>query len=83
MRSRSAKDCVSANAPPHHVWIAGSDLLPILEGRSAIRRPTHLPHPRMALYALDTKARAEVTTAREVGNELCHRLAEGALLLRG
>jgi hypothetical protein len=73
-----------ADATPADVRLAGLDLLAALEGRTAIRRPAHLPYAGMSLHPLDAQSWMEaLTTARKVGDELSYCLAEGALLLSG
>lgn len=41
------------------VRLARLNLCAVLEGRTAVWRPGHLPHARMALHLLDAQARME------------------------
>jgi hypothetical protein len=73
---------MGADAAPNDVRLTWLKLVSVLECRSTIRRPSHLPYAGVPLPPLDAQSRMEaVTTARKVGNELRYRLAEGALLL--
>jgi hypothetical protein len=55
--SGATKDGVGADAPPDDVRLTDMDLIAVFKGRSAVRRPTHLPDPRMSLHPLDAEAR--------------------------
>lgn len=78
------KDGVLADAQPHNVWFARPDLLPITKRRSAIRRPSHLPHVLSALDSLDPQARRELRRARSQSRDkLVTRCQERMTLLAG
>lgn len=48
-----------------------ANLRAVLEGRTAIRRPSHLPHPRMALHPLDAQTRMEaLAPVGDINDEL-------------
>lgn len=71
-----------AGAAPDDVRLAWLNLVSVLEGRAAIRCPSHLPDAGVSLHPLDAQPWMEVlTTARKVGDELSYRLAERSLLL--
>ncbi len=82
MSSGPAKHRMCADAAPDDVRLAGLNLVSVLEGCAAIRRPSHLPHTWVSLHPLDAQPWMEIlATARNVGDELSYRLAESSLLL--
>jgi hypothetical protein len=73
---------MGADAAPDDVCLAGLSLAAVLEGRAAVRRPSHLPYAGMSLHTLDAQPWMKaLTTARKVGDELSYCLAECSLLL--
>ena len=83
-RSAPAKDRVRSDPPPDHMRLTGSHLRAVLERRSTVRCPRHLPNPRMPLHALDPERRIEVLPASvETGDELSECGKKRALLLCG
>lgn len=48
-----AENAVCADAPPDDVWVAGAQLVAVLEGGTAVGSPDHLPHARISLHSLD------------------------------
>jgi len=74
---------VGANATPDDVRLAGVDFIAVLEGRAAVVGPGHLPKTGMALHSLHAKPGMEALLVfSEIADELSHRIAEVALLLR-
>jgi hypothetical protein len=72
------------DAPPDDVCLARVHLCAVLEGRSAIRSPSHLPHPKMALHPLDAQTRREaLTSVGDISYELHKRFAERSLPVAG
>jgi hypothetical protein len=57
--SGPAKNGVGADPSPDDVGLTSMDLIAVFKGRSAVRRPTHLPDPRMPLHPLDAEARTK------------------------
>jgi hypothetical protein len=58
------------------------DLIAVFEGRTTVRRPTHLPDAGMTLHPLDPKARVEpLLRLLQVSDELLERGQEPSLLL--
>lgn len=75
---------MGADSAPDDVRLAGVNLIAVLEGGAAVRRPSHLPNAGVPLDALDPKARVKALAALgKIGDELLDRFAEGLLLLRG
>jgi hypothetical protein len=73
---------VSADAPPDDVGLTGADLIAVFKGRSAVRRPTHLPDPRMPLHPLDAEARMKaLLRLLQISDELPEGSQKRSLLL--
>jgi hypothetical protein len=64
----AGEDRVCAGAPPDDVCLAISNLCAVLEGRTAVRRPDHLPNAGMALHPLDADGEAVASSAMAAMN---------------
>ena len=74
------KDVVGSNSAPDDVRLTSNDLAAVCERRSAVTRPSDLPHPRLALDAFDPKLRRE-RLACQTGDEQTQRVEECLPLL--
>jgi hypothetical protein len=72
----AGEDDVAADPAPHHMRFSRMDRVPILEGRPAVRCPSHLKDPRSPFNPFDPEARTETLTAPEVLDELLHGPSE-------
>lgn len=76
---------MGADATPDDVRRATLDLVSVLEGGAAVRRPSHLPDTWVSLDPLDTQARVEdagpETRDKEIQRPLpCRNLRRGQAL---
>lgn len=73
---------MGAYAPPDDVRLAGVNFVAVLEGRTTVVGPGHLPNTGMALHTLHAKPGVKALLVfGEIGDELSYRLAEFPLLL--
>src|ERR1035441_4610684 len=83
-RAQGGPTCANCDAPPNDMRLTRPNLAAVLEGRTTVQRPCHLPHAGVPLHPLHPQARTKaLTAAGKVGDELRYRLAECPLLLRG
>jgi hypothetical protein len=66
---------MSADAAPDDVGLSGVDLIAVLEGRSTVVGPGHLPDAGMALHTLHQSRQNDARTSR-VGIERLRALVQ-------